>query len=166
MLLEQRDDCVMTLTLRSGQRRPPRSPVELRSVAQQQARRVDVALHAGDKQRRLTDLVRPVDLRAVVQQQPRRVDVPRVAGDEKGRCVVDRADANMATVGHILLCVDLCAAVQELRHRVDIAGLGRCVQRVNMLLEQRDDGRVAFLLRDAQRRLAVLIRLINVRTFI
>ena len=50
-------------------------PVDLRAVVQQQPRRVDVALLAGDEQRRPAVLRRPIDLRAFVQQQPRRVDV-------------------------------------------------------------------------------------------
>ena len=63
-------------------------PIDLRAFLQQQPRRVDVALLAGDEQRRRTVLFRPVDLRAVVQQQPRRVDVAVRAGDIQRRPTV------------------------------------------------------------------------------
>jgi len=132
---------------------PPRRPINRRAFVQQQPRRFDVAHLAGDVQRRLTVLHRPVDHRAFVQQQSCRGDVALLAGDDQRRPTV------------LVRPIDLGAAVDEPRHRVDVAGLGRCVQPVNMLLEQRNDGRVAFLLRDAQRRRTVLRSPVDRRAF-
>ena len=54
--------------------------VDLRTLFQQQPRRVDVALLAGDVQGRPPVVLRPINHGAFVQQQPRRVDVALLAG--------------------------------------------------------------------------------------
>ena len=56
--------------------------VTLRAFVQQQPRRVDVAVPAGNVQRRPAALVRPINVRSFFQQQPRRVDVAVQASNE------------------------------------------------------------------------------------
>ena len=60
MLLEERDDGRVAVFLRDGQWRVsiPRRPIDLGTFVQQQPRRVDVAIKAGDVQRRSTLSVR------------------------------------------------------------------------------------------------------------
>ena len=65
--------------------------------------------------------------------------------------------------------VNLGAAVQKLRHRVEVAGPCRSVKwefRIQVFLEQRDDGRTAPDFCDTQRRMTVLRHLINVRAVV
>ena len=85
--------------------------IDLRAVVQQQSRRVDVALLAGDVQRRPAVLHVPDDRhrRAFVQQQLRRVDVAVLAGDVQRRRAV------------LIRPIDLRAVVQQEPHRVDVA---------------------------------------------
>ena len=47
---------------------------------------------------------------------------------------------------------DLGAAVEDPRHRVDVACLGGGVPRVKMIFEQRDDGSVSVFLGDVEQR--------------
>ncbi len=60
---------------------------------------------------------------------------------------------------------NLGAAVQELRHGVDVACPGSGVERVKMLLEQRDDFIMTPILCCVQRCPSLLVRPINVRAF-
>ena len=110
----------------------------------------------GDPQRRPTVLRRPINRSAFVQQQPRRVDVAVVTGHVQWSHAA-------------LLCVYLCTAVQQLRHRLDVAGPCRSAKwefRIQVLLEQLDDGRVAVDFGGGQRRCTVLIRPIELRAFV
>ena len=77
---------------------------------------------------RLAAVVTAIHLGATVKQQPHGVD----AADE-----TRRPERRLTVPPHL---VDRGTAVQELPHRLDVAGVGSCVQWVEALLEERDDG--------------------------